>query len=119
MFSGADDPNFESSNKKKTPMNLLNQTNNANKIKALLILFILALVCSYQADAQRFSRYGRHVKRGAKMNIGIEASMGTRSFHLHSDIAVIDKMAVPVEGGNFGIVVGNKFYRAKIKQGYF
>jgi hypothetical protein len=100
-------------------MNLLNLTNNANKIKAFFILFILALVCSYQADAQRFSRYGRNVKRGKKLNIGVEASMGTRSFHLKSDISVIDKMSVPVEGGNFGVVVGNKFYRAKVKQGYF
>jgi hypothetical protein len=104
---------------KKTPMNLFNPNNNTDKIKVLLIVMVLALVCSYQADAQRFSRNGRNVKRGAKMNIGVEASMGTRAFHLKSDIIAIDKMSVPVEGGNFGVIAGNKFYRIKIKQGYF
>jgi hypothetical protein len=99
-------------------MNFLYSFKKVNAIKSLLILFILSVV-SIEADAQRFSRFGRNVKRGAKTNIGLEASMGTRSFKMESDIAAIDGMAVPLEGLNFGGIVGNKFYRVKLKQGFF
>jgi hypothetical protein len=77
------------------------------------------MVVSLTAEAQRFSRYGSRMRRGPKTNIGFEASMGTRSFRLKSDISVINKMAVPMEGASFGAIIGNKFYRVKLKQGFF
>jgi len=98
-------------------MNLNNPTFTTKIISiAMLILLIAAALPS---EAQRFSRYGSRIRRGPKTNIGFEASMGTRSFRIKSDISVINKMAVPMEGASFGAIIGNKFYRVKLKQGFF
>jgi uncharacterized membrane protein YgcG len=120
MYSMVDDCNFESPN--NTTMNFNNPTKNLYVITILLMLVTFTTIPQL-AKAQGFSRYGfgfgAPVRRANKMNIGLEVSMGTRSFHLKSDITTIDKMKVPMEGGNFGAVIGNRFFRVKIKQGYF
>jgi uncharacterized membrane protein YgcG len=103
---------------KQPTMNFNNSTYSIKVIGIVTMLVILA-AASFTAEAQRFSRYGSRMRRGPKTNIGIEASMGTRSFRLKSDISVINKMAVPMEGASFGAIIGNKFYRVKLKQGFF
>ena len=99
-------------------MNLNNSTFSMKIVGSIAMLIIL-IAASLTAEAQRFSRYGSRMRRGPKTNIGFEASMGTRSFRLKSDISVINKMAVPMEGASFGAIIGNKFYRVKLKQGFF
>ena len=84
-------------------------------IKGILILSlcIAANLRSCTVFAQEF-----HQKRTITY-IGFDFAFGTRSFTLHSDIARIDGMKVLEEGASAGILVGNRIWQTKIRQGFF
>lgn len=50
---------------------------------------------------------------------GFDVAFGTRSFTLSSDIGKINGMRVLEEGGSAGLLIGNKIWQTKIRQGYF
>jgi hypothetical protein len=88
---------------------------NANTSKGLLIfcLMSIAVLTANTLSAQQRSRPGQ------KMYLGVEGSIGTRSFSIKSDIPALNRMPVSTAGVNFGLVFGNKVFHTKLKQGYF
>lgn len=90
-------------------------TTQQNIIKVILVITIItiSILVSNPLAAQHRSRPGQ------KMYLGVEGSIGTRSFSIESDIPAINRMPVSTEGANFGLVFGNKIFHTKIKQGYF
>jgi hypothetical protein len=80
---------------------------------------LLIMLLSLEAGAQRLTPIGAHIKRGPKTNFGLEATVGTRSFKMASDIEAINGMNVRAAGGSFGATIGSRFYSVKIRQGFF
>lgn len=83
------------------------------KFSLILTLVLLVLSESHLTMAQGLKKFVRTYQ------VGFEGSFGIKSFQLASNIAEIDGLDVRAEGGSFGIMIGARALRAKLKQGYY
>jgi hypothetical protein len=79
----------------------------------ILSLIIVSILKSCNVRAQEFP------EKHTITYYGFDVTFGTRSFTLHSDISRINGMRVLEEGGSAGLLIGNKIWQTKIRQGYF
>jgi len=88
---------------------------NRNVFKGILTLLILiaSTLKSCTCAAQEFRT------KHTITYYGFDASFGVRSFVLHSDLDKIDGMQVQEEGGCVGLLIGNKIWQTKLRQGFF
>lgn len=83
-----------------------------NWLRPVMIVLITALgihSCSLRAQSHRT----------AIQYIGFEGAFGMRSFQVASNIGQINNMHAGQEGGNIGIVFGNKTLKYRINAGFY
>jgi hypothetical protein len=88
---------------------------NENVVKGVLIfcIFMVLALKSCTSLAQEFPT------KHTIVYYGFDASFGVRLFTLHSDLDKINGMNVQEEGGCMGLVIGNKIWQTKLRQGFF
>jgi hypothetical protein len=88
---------------------------NENVVKGILILsvFITLTLKSCAGAAQS------HPEQHRVTYFGFDVAFGTRSFKLSSDIDKINGMNIQEEGATIGLLLGNKIWQTKLRQGYF
>jgi len=72
-----------------------------------IIAFIFVVACSSIAEAQNHKLFHQHY-------MGLYASFGRRSFDMKSNYPQIDKSTVSLDGGQAGVIFGNRIARAEI-----
>lgn len=78
------------------------------------MIAVVGLFSFFQsAHAQGFKNFARETQ------LGFEASFGIKTFSLTSSIAEINGMQVAEEGGSFGVIIGARALRLKVRQGYY
>lgn len=85
------------------------------------IINVTAMVCliSLVATSVSHAQYSHNRKRKTDFYLGVEATMGTKTFSVKSNIPAIDGMKSLEEGLSLGVVAGGKVVLAKIKHGFF
>ncbi|HTH57622.1 MAG TPA: hypothetical protein VL728_16340 [Cyclobacteriaceae bacterium] len=87
-------------------------TNNKTLRAAALALLFLLIALSFKAKAQ----YRKHQRRQSK-SYGVEVSMNSPHFVLHSNISQLDGLKTSCTGFNVGGVVTNGFSKIKVTAG--
>src|SRR5690242_9271190 len=82
-------------------------------LKGILVLFAFVTFVSSTVEAQRYFR------PTSKFYMGVEASYGSRSLQLKSDIDAINKLIVMGDGVGFGVVAGGSAFRVRLQQSFF
>lgn len=78
---------------------------------AVLLVMMATLFTGQAALAQRYSARPRPF-------IGIEGTMGTRTFGFDSDIETVVKKTLS-SGASSGLIFGNRFFQSKLKGGFY
>lgn len=81
--------------------------------KAIGIALTILVSKVQSCDAQGLRNFSRDYQ------VGFEGAFGVKTFTLSSNIAQINNLNVTEEGGSFGITMGAKALRIKLRQGYF
>jgi hypothetical protein len=81
--------------------------------KTILCLIIVLQVCLTKVSAQYSERTRPTVY------IGIESSIGNRSFSISSNIPELDNLKVTEEGLNIGLIAGSEAVRGRFRYGMF
>lgn len=89
------------------------QKQYADRFFRTVLVAVIILLCIYSSMAQVQTRLA-----GIKYK-GFEASFGSRSFKVNSDISKIKDMQAGHEGGSLGIILGNDVIISRLKLGYF
>lgn len=89
------------------------QQQYANRFFRTVLITVMVFLGIYSSMAQFRTRVS-NIKYKA-----FEASFGTRSFQVNSNIKKIDGMKAGHEGGSLGIILGNDVLISRIKVGYF
>ena len=89
------------------------QQQYANWFFRTVLVSVIILLSIYSSMAQVRTGLSRIKYKG------FEASFGSRSFEVNSDIKKIDGMQAGHDGGSLGIILGNNVLLTRIKVGYF
>jgi len=91
-----------------------------NRIVEGVIKGILILSLSVAANFRSCSVYAQEFYQKHTLTyVGFDFAFGTRSFTIDSDISKINGMKVTEEGASLGMLIGNKIWQAKLRQGFF
>jgi hypothetical protein len=84
-------------------------------IRRVVLIFIFSwTIISFPTHAQHYSN-----SRPKRIFLGMQAGVGTRFFHLSSDLSELNIKNQIQEGGNVGIIFGDQRLVAKVRQGFF
>lgn len=87
--------------------------NQSKRVKGILVLFAMGILISNSSQAQRYYRPDQG------LYAGVEATYGTRSLQLKSDIEEINKLVVVGDGAGIGLVAGGRAFKIRLQQSFF